>query len=108
MTHYLFTVFQPDGPPPAEVDLAAIGAELGALEAEMKAAGVWVFTAALTPPASATVAQRKGDEVLLTDGPYTEGKEHVGGFTIIQAEDLDDALGWANRMARIIGLPVEV
>ncbi|MBN9127752.1 MAG: hypothetical protein J0I90_09270, partial [Nitrosospira sp.] len=75
---------------------------------DMRAAGVWVFTAGLTPPSSATVVTAKGDDVLITDGPYVEGKEHVGGIWVIDAPDLDVALHWAERAARVLTLPIEV
>jgi hypothetical protein len=68
-----------------------------------------VFSAGLHPPESATVLRADGDEVLLTDGPFTEGKEHLGGFTIVQAADLDEALGWARKLAVIVNpLSIEV
>ncbi|HEX5597634.1 MAG TPA: YciI family protein [Micromonosporaceae bacterium] len=108
MRHYLLSVYQPDvDPPPAEV-LAPIMADLGALAEEMKAAGAWVFSAGLCPASTATVVRDHGGEALLTDGPFTEGKEHLGGFIIINAPDLDAALAWAARMARASTLPVEV
>ena len=108
MTQYLLTLYQPDGPPPAEIDLDRIGAELGALNEEIRAAGSWVFAGGLHPASTATVVRARGDDLQLTDGPYVEGKEHVGGFTIVEADDLDAALRWAGRMTRITGLPVEV
>ena len=101
MRQYLLSVYQPDGEPPAEVDLERIGRELGALNEEIKAAG-------LHPAATATVVRVRGGETLMTDGPYLEGKEHVGGFTIVAAPDLDAALRWAGRIAEITTLPVEV
>jgi hypothetical protein len=68
-----------------------------------------VFTGGLHPASTATVLRPDGDQVLLTDGPFTEGKEHLGGFTIIQAPDLDAALDWGRKLARAIGLlPIEV
>ena len=108
MTQYLLTLYQPDGPPPADVDLDRIGRELGALNEELRAAGAWVFAGGLHQPETATVVRARGDDLQLTDGPYLEGREHVGGFSIIAADDLDAALGWAGRIARITGLPVEV
>jgi hypothetical protein len=81
---------------------------LAALNAEMVDAGAFVFTAGLCPPSTATVLRAKGDDVLMTDGPFTEGKEHLGGFTVIKAPDLDSALEWGAKMARAITLPVEV
>jgi len=83
--------------------------DLEALNDELRAAGVWVFAAGLHPPETATVVKAKGDEVLVTDGPFTEGKEHLGGFTVIEVDDLDAALGWARKLAKVLrNLPVEV
>ena len=78
------------------------------MNADIKAAGGWVFSAGLTAASSATVAQAKGGEVLLSDGPFTEGKEHLGGFIVVEAPDLDVVLGWASRLAEITTLPIEV
>ena len=57
---------------------------------------------------TSTVVRADGDDLLVTDGPYAEGKEFVGGFDLIEAPDLDGALHWAGRLARITGLPIEV
>ncbi|MGW6198698.1 YciI family protein [Kribbella sp. NPDC055110] len=108
MNQYLLSIYQPDGPAPGPEVLDPIMRELQALNEEMQAAGVWVFAAGLHPPETATVLKTSGDDVLITDGPFTEGKEHLGGFTVIQVEDLDAALHWARRLAKILGLPVEV
>ena len=76
---------------------------------EIRAAGAWVFAAGLQPPETATVLQAKGDDVLVTDGPFTEGKEHLGGFTVIQVETEDEALEWSRKLARVLSpLHVEV
>ena len=75
---------------------------------EMKAAGAWVFAGGLHPPSTATVVRVKDGDVLTTDGPFTEGKEHIGGFTIIKAPDLDAALEWGRKLARATTLPIEV
>jgi hypothetical protein len=108
MKQYLLSVYQPDGvTPPPEV-LGPIMDQLGAWHDELAAAGAWVFTAGLAPASSATVLRLADGEVLLTDGPFTEGKEHVGGFTVIRAADLDDALSWARKFAGITGLPTEI
>ncbi len=108
MKQYLLSIYQPDGgPPPPEV-LDPILARLDALNDEMKAAGAWVFAAGLHPASTATVVRDRDGETLLTDGPFTEGKEHLGGFTIISAPDLDGALVWAGKLARVLTLPVEV
>jgi hypothetical protein len=75
---------------------------------EMKAAGAWVFNGGLHPASTATVVRLEAGEMLITDGPYTEGKEHVGGFAIIKAPDLDAALEWGRKLARAVPLPIEV
>ena len=108
MKQYLLSIYQPDGDPPPPETLGPIMAELDALTQEMRTAGAWVFSAGLYPAGTATVVRDRDGEVLLTDGPFTEGKEHLGGFTVIAAPDLDAALGWGARMARIVTLPVEV
>jgi hypothetical protein len=108
MTRYLLSVYQPSGPVPEPEVLAAIGADLAALNDEMRAAGAWVFSGGLHPPDTATVLQVRDGEVLLTDGPYIEGKEHLGGFTIVSVPDLDAALDWGRRLAAATTLPVEV
>jgi hypothetical protein len=108
MKQYLLGMHQPDSePPPSEV-LGPIMARVNALTAEMKAAGVWVFAAGLERPGASTVVRARGDDVLVTDGPYTEGKEHLGGFTVIKVADLDEALAWARKLAAILPLPIEV
>ena len=108
MKQYLLSVYQPDGPiPPPEV-LDKIMADLDVLRREMEARGMWVFRAGLHPPSTATVVRARGDELLITDGPFAEAKEHVGGFTIIRAPDLDVALEWAEKLARATTLPIEV
>lgn len=109
MKQYLLSIYQPDeDPPPPEV-LEPIMRELDALNQEIKAAGAWVFAAGLHPPSTATVLQSTDGEVLTTDGPYAEGKEHIGGFTIIRAPDLDAALAWGRKLARVLApLPIEV
>ena len=109
MKRYLISVYQPDGPTPPPEVLDKIMTDLEALTADMREAGAWVFGAKLHPASTATVLRARDGEVLLTDGPFAEGKEHLGGFTVITAPDLDAALGWAGRMAAIIaGLSIEV
>ena len=108
MRQYLLTIYQPDGPPPPPEDLERIMADIDALNREIEAAGAWVFAGGLHPPSTATVLRAQGEEVLVTDGPYAEGKEHVGGFTIVKAPDLDAALEWGRKLARVITLPIEV
>ena len=108
MKHYVLSVYQPDGAPPASVDLEQIGRDLEALNRELKAAGQWVFAGGLHPPSTATVVRVQDDEVLMTDGPFAEGREHIGGFTIIKAPDLDAALEWGRKLAQATTLPIEV
>jgi len=108
VTRYLLSVYQPDGPVPKPEVLEKIGADLEALNAEMRAAGAWVFAGGLHQPSTATVVRSRDGQVLMTDGPYAEGKEHVGGFTVVDAPDLDAALAWAARLAAATTLPIEV
>jgi len=108
VTTYLLSLYQPDGPAPSAEVLEPIMRDLGALEQELRDTGAFVFSAGLCPPGSATVVRVRDGDTMLTDGPFTEGKEHVGGFTVIRAADLDAALAWAERMAAITTLPVEV
>jgi hypothetical protein len=106
MKQYLLSVYQPDGVPAPDV-LAPVMADLDALNQEMRAAGAWVFTGGLHPPATATVLRPTGrgedssmdSAVLVTDGPFVEAREFLGGFTVVQTADLDDALTWGRRLA---------
>jgi hypothetical protein len=108
MTQYLLTVFEPTGGVLEPEALAVIMKDVGAVDQEMRDAGVWVFAGGLHPPATATVLRPSDAEVLTTDGPFAEGKEHVGGFTIVSAPDLDAALEWGRKLARATTLPIEV
>jgi hypothetical protein len=108
MKQYLLSIYQPDGPIPTPDVLGKIMQDLEVLNREMTAAGAWVFAAGLHAPSTATVVKVQAGELLITDGPFTEAKEHIGGFTIITAPDLDAALEWGSRLARATTLPVEV
>jgi hypothetical protein len=108
MKQYLLSIQQPDTPPPPDVDLENVIRDVDALIRDAKAAGAWVFNAGLHPPSTATVLRLQDGEVVMTDGPYAEGKEHVGGFVVIKATDLDAALAWGDRLARAVTLPIEV
>jgi hypothetical protein len=108
MTHYLLSVIQPVGDPPPPEELERIGKNLQAFHDELQAAGAWVFAGGLHGPESATVVRPSGDDVLLTDGPWIEAKEHLGGLCIVSAPDLDAALDWAGKAARATTLPIEV
>lgn len=100
MPKYLVTVQFPDDFDPSSMTEATAN-EIYALNAEMDAAGVTVFAGGLTPPSSAkSLRVQPTGEVLVTDGPYLEAKEHVGGISIIEAADMDEALAWARRGAK--------
>jgi hypothetical protein len=109
MAQYLLSVIQPDGPAPDPEALGAIMADVDTVDRDMRDKGVWVFAGGLHPPSTATVVRaRKDGDVLMTDGPFAEGKEHLGGFTIIDVPDLDAALEWGRRLAEATTLPIEV
>jgi hypothetical protein len=108
MKQYLLSICQPESAPPPRERLAAIMRDVGAVREEMKQKGAWVFSGGLHPPSSATVLRVRNDEVLSTDGPFVEGKEHIGGLTIVTAPDLDEALEWGRKLARATTLPIEV
>jgi hypothetical protein len=108
MTKYLLGVYHGDELPPAE-ELEPIMRAVDEWTQRAKDAGAWVFDAGLAPASTATVVRgTSGGDVLLTDGPYLEGKEHIGGFTIIEAPDLDAALEWGRGLAEATTLPIEV
>ncbi|GII97301.1 YciI family protein [Sinosporangium siamense] len=109
MKQYLLSIYQPVGDPPPPEVLEPIMRNLGKLNEEMRASGAWVFAAPLHDPSTATVVRAKEGDVLMTDGPYIEGKEYLGGFTVIQAPDLDAALVWGGRLAEVLHpLAIEV
>jgi hypothetical protein len=78
------------------------------LEDELKSAGAWVFGGRLHKPDTATVVRISDGEALTTDGPFVESKEHLGGFYIIEAMDLDAALAWASKVSGVVKAPIEV
>jgi len=82
--------------------------DVDALNAEMQAAGAWVFAGGLHPSSTATVVRLQDGDVLTTDGPFVEGKEHVGGFWVIKSSDLDEALDWGRQATRACRVPIEV
>jgi hypothetical protein len=108
MKQYLISIYQPDGAPPPPERLAPVMREIMEIKRELEAAGHWVFAGGLHEASTATVLRVRNDDVLITDGPFVEGKEHLGGFTILKAPDLDVALEWGRRYARATGLPIEV
>jgi len=108
MKQYLLSIQQPDGPIPAPEFLDKVMRDVDDLIRDMKAAGAWVFNGGLHAPSTATVLRLQDGEVLTTDGPFAEGKEHVGGLMIIKAPDLDAALEWGRKTACAIPLPIEL
>ena len=108
MKQYLLSMYQPQGGTPDPEFLKQVMADLGALRGELESTGSWVFGQGLHDPSTATVIRPRDGEVLLTDGPFTEGKEYLGGFTVIKAPDLDTALEWGRRYALATTLPIEV
>jgi hypothetical protein len=110
MPQYLISVWHDDT---FEVDFSTpdaqrLAAQVGAFNEELMEAGAWVFAAGLHPAASATVVRSAGGDVSMTDGPYAETKEQMGGFWMIEAVDLDAALEWAAKGAAACEGPVEV
>ncbi len=108
MKTYLLAIHQPTGPAPTAEELEPVMRALGAIGQDMADAGALVFTGGLYPPETATVVRYQEGDTLLTDGPFTEGKEYVGGLWIVRADDLDAALGYARRITAATTLPVEV
>jgi hypothetical protein len=108
MNQYLLSVYQPDGDPPPPEVLEAIAKDVRAVDRELRDLGLWVFSGGLQPAENATVIDPRREGTPMTDGPYVEGKEHLGGFTIINAGDLDQALEWGRKLAKATTLPIEV
>jgi hypothetical protein len=106
MAQYLLALYYTDLRPSAQ-EFQRLCVDVPALDAKMQDAGVFVFHGGL-PPESATVVRQSGGDFLITDGPYTETKEHLGGFWIIDVADLDAALEWAKLAAVACRRPVEV
>jgi hypothetical protein len=82
--------------------------QVDSVNKELQQSGAWVFAAGLHPASSATVVRSNGGEVSMTDGPYAESKEQMGGFWVIEAPDLDAALDWAGKAAAACEGPIEV
>jgi hypothetical protein len=99
MPHFLVANYLPDNFDPSTVTEAMIE-KIHALNRELIAAGVRKFACGITPAASAKTLRIKPDgKVLVTDGPFTETKEHMGGFWILECADMDEALAWARKGA---------
>jgi hypothetical protein len=110
VTQYLLSVHSVEGEPArTSEEMTPIQAAVGEVNAELQAAGAWVFAGGLHPPHTATVVSSSGQgDVVLTDGPFVEGKEHIGGVWVIEAPDLDAALAWAAKATAACRQPVEV
>lgn len=109
MTQYLVAIYRPENYDPAVSEDEAMGLEIDALNREINAAGVRVFSGGLQPETSArSLRLQPAGEVLLTDGPYAETKEHIGGFWVLEAADLDEALSWGRKAAAACRASVEV
>jgi len=111
MPKYLLSAHTVEGQarePMTEEQMQQFMERIGVLEDEMKSTGAWVFSGRLHEPDTATVVRQSEGEVLTTDGPFAESKEHLGGFYIIEAENLDAALAWASKTTAAIKAPIEV
>ncbi len=109
MKEYLLAVHMVEGEaPPSDEEMQQAYKDVDALNAEMQAKGAWVFAGGLHPPSTSTVVRVQDGEVLVTDGPFAETKEQLGGFWVIKAPDLDAALEWSKKAAAACRHPVEV
>ena len=111
MTRYLLSVQSVEGEvgdPMSDEEMQQSWKEIQVLNEELRSAGAWVFGGALHGPDTATVVRMSEGEVLTTDGPFAESKEHLGGFYIIEAENLDAALAWASKTTAVVKKPIEV
>jgi hypothetical protein len=112
MSHYLLSTYEMEGQvpgaPQTPEEMRAFMERVVALEDEMEATGTFVFGGALHGPDASTVLRGGEGDVVTTDGPFVEAKEHIAGFYIINADDLDVALGWARKVVDAIGHPIEV
>lgn len=112
MSQYLLSTYvvegEVQGSPRSPEEMQAFMQRVVALEDEMEATGTFVFGGRLHGPDAATMLRPGDGDVVMTDGPFAESKEHIAGFYIINAEDLDAALVWARKVVEAIGRPIEV
>jgi hypothetical protein len=109
MKQYLLSVCYPaDSTMPPPDALQRIMRDVGAVHAEMQSTGAWVFGGGLAPASSSTVLRHENGDIVVTDGPFIESKEQIGGFSVVKVSDLDAALSWGRKLARAIGTPIEV
>jgi hypothetical protein len=109
MKQYLFSVHMVEGEPePSPEEIQQSFKDVDTLNAELQQSGRWVFAGGLEPADVATVVRSEAGDVVTSDGPFAEAKEHLGGFWVLKAEDLDDALALAGRASAACRAPVEV
>jgi hypothetical protein len=112
MTQYLLSTYAVEGEVPGAPrtpeEMQGFMERVAALEAEMEASGTFVFGGALHDPDAATVVRVRDGDPVMTDGPFVEAKEHIAGFYVINADDLDAALAWAGRVVDATNHPIEV
>jgi hypothetical protein len=112
MSQYLLSTYAVEGEVPraprTPEEMKTFMERVIALEAEMDASGTFVFGGALHGPDATTVVRVSDGDVVMTDGPFVESKEHIAGFYIINADDLDAALAWAGKVVDAINHPIEV
>lgn len=111
MAQYMLSVHNVEGEsraPMGDEEMQRLMRDIGALEEEMKAEGAWVYSGRMHEPDTATVVRVQNGEVLTTDGPFAESKEHLGGFYLVEAADLDAALKWGSKVTAVVGKPIEV
>lgn len=112
MSEYLLSTWsvadEAPGEPPSPEQMQAFMQRVIDLEAEMEASGTFLFGGGLHGPDAATVVKATESDPIVTDGPFAEAKEHIAGFYVISAADLDEALAWASKVSEAIGRPIEV
>jgi hypothetical protein len=109
MSQYLLSVYYVEGEEtPSDATTTQMYADVETLNQKIRDAGVWVYANGVTTPDMATVVNSKDGEVLVTDGPFPEAKEQIGGFWIIEAADLDEAMDWAAKASEACLAPVEI
>ena len=112
MSQYLLSTWSvkddAPGEPPSPEQMQAFMQRVIDLESEMEATGAWMFGGGLHGPDAATVVQATDGDAIVTDGPFVESKENIAGFYVINADDLDEALAWADKVSAAIGRPIEV
>ena len=112
MSQYLLSTWSVEGEAPGEApspeQMQTFMQRVIDLEAEMDSSGTFLFGGGLHGPDAATVVRATDGDAVVTDGPFAESKEHIAGFYVIEAEDLDEALAWADKVSAAIGRPIEV